>query len=149
MLRDFILREGTAMMRRTLCVVLAGLAVGVLVGCASPTVEELDSAIVTMMQESPWPGVPCPPEDKIFSARDRLNRIIIWAQRDNRWDVVVLAADCRDIHYYGPNHQEPTDEMSELVFAAWKYARAARFAPDPEVKEQNWLACRNELDHDP
>jgi len=137
------------MWRRTCVAALLLLAVGVLVGCLEPTRTDPAIPIPIPGEQVTWPAVPCPPGDLRFTARDRLNRIILWAQYKNQWDVLDLAVRCRDYHYYGPNHQAPAEEMSEKVFKAWQHALAAKQATDPDVAEQEWLACKGELDHDP
>ena len=135
------------MWRRTLVAALLVLTVGVQVGCRLP--ETTEPEIPIPEAQAMWPAVPCPPGDPVLTARDRLNRIILWAQFKNQWDVLDLAARCRDYHYYGPNHQAPAEEMSEKVFKAWQHALAAKQATDPAVAEQEWLSCRGELEHDP
>jgi len=142
------------MRRKFPWVVLGVLALGLLVGCASSDMNT-DTGVpdpwVVDDVEYPWPSIACPPGDPMWSARDRLNRIVLWAAFDGDFDTVVYAADCRDIHYPGPNHTgAEVDEMSQHVYDAWLIARKAfRTRNNPALKAKLWASCRNELDHDP
>jgi hypothetical protein len=132
------------MKRRWLVVPVVCVVIGLLAGCAGHPQREGYPP-----RPGYWPDVPCPPDNEMTTAYDRLTRIIRLAGNAERFEIVWRAIECRDFHGTGPNHQPPAEEMSERIFKAWQHARAATDAPDPGAAENEWLACKGELTHDP
>jgi len=129
---------------KLLTLLLIGLAVGLLAGCAS------QQRPVGTKPMGPWPNVPCPPRSPSWTAGERLDVIQVWALSDGENDVADLARDCYWDHVTGANHQAPALVQSRQIYKAWLIAWEAFILPanDPQ-KPDLWASCREELEHDP